>query len=135
MRTKLTVALAGVGLLLAAGSAVAHHAFAAEFDSNKPVTLKGTVTKMDWVNPHSWLYLDVKDSAGKVENWAIECGPPNSLLRAGWNKNSVPVGTEIVVEGFRAKNGTPVANGRNVAFPDGRKVFVGSSGPGAPPER
>ena len=135
MRTKLTVALAGVGLLLAAGSAVAHHAFAAEFDSNKPVTLKGTVTKMDWVNPHSWLYLDVKDSAGKVENWAIECGPPNSLLRAGWNKNSVPVGTEIVVEGFRAKNGTPVANGRNVAFPDGRKVFVGSSGPGAPPAR
>ena len=135
MQTRLTVALAGVGLLLAAAPVVAHHAFAAEFDANKPVTLKGTVTKMDWVNPHSWLYLDVKDSAGKVENWAIECGSPNSLLRSGWNKNSVPVGTEIVIEGFRAKNGTPVANGRNVAFPDGRKLFVGSSGPGAPPER
>jgi Family of unknown function (DUF6152) len=135
MRTKLGVAVALIGLLAAAAPVLAHHAFAAEFDQNKPVTLRGTVTKMDWVNPHSWLYIDVKDAAGKTENWAIECGPPNSLLRAGWNKTSVTAGTEVVVEGFRAKNGTPVANGRNVALPDGKKLFVGSSGPGAPPER
>jgi len=135
VRTKLAVALAGVGLLLATGSALAHHAFAAEFDSNKPVTLRGTVTKMDWVNPHSWLYIDVRGTDGKVVNWSIECGPPNSLIRAGWNKNSLTAGTEVIVEGFHAKNGTPVANGRNVALPDGKKLFVGSSGPGAPPER
>lgn len=135
MRTKLAVAVAVIGLWAAAAPVLAHHAFAAEFDQTKPVTLRGTVTKMDWVNPHSWLYVDVKDANGKTENWAIECGPPNSLLRAGWNKTSVTAGTEVVVEGFRAKNGTPVANGRNVALPDGKKLFVGSSGPGAPPER
>lgn len=135
MRTKLAVAVAVGGLLTAAVPVLAHHAFAAEFDANKPITLRGTVTKMDWVNPHSWLYMDVKGADGKVVNWAIECGPPNSLLRGGWNKNSVPPGTEIIVEGFLAKNGTPVANGRNVALPDGRKLFVGSSGAGAPPQR
>ena len=135
MRTKLAVAVALIGLLAAAAPVLAHHAFAAEFDSNKPVTLRGTVTKMDWVNPHSWLYIDVKGSDGKTVNWAIECGPPNSLLRAGWNKTSLTAGTEVIVEGFHAKNGTPVANGRNVALPDGKKLFVGSSGPGAPPER
>jgi hypothetical protein len=135
MRTKLAVAVAVIGLLAAAAPVLAHHAFAAEFDSNKPVTLRGTVTKMDWVNPHSWLYIDVKGADGKTVNWAIECGPPNSLLRAGWNKTSLTSGTEVIVEGFHAKNGTPVANGRNVALPDGKKLFVGSSGPGAPPER
>jgi Family of unknown function (DUF6152) len=135
MRTKLAVAVAIIGLMAAAAPVLAHHAFAAEFDSNKPVTLRGTVTKMDWVNPHSWLYIDVKGSDGRTVNWAIECGPPNSLLRAGWNKTSLTAGTEVIVEGFHAKNGTPVANGRNVALPDGKKLFVGSSGPGAPPER
>lgn len=135
MRAKLAVALVGVGLLLAAAPVIAHHAFAAEFDVNQPVKLRGTVTKMEWVNPHSWVRIDVKGPDGKVENWAIEMGPPNSLLRAGWNKNSLPLGTEILVNGFRAKDGTPVANGREVTFPDGKRLFVGSSGPGAPAAR
>lgn len=135
MRTKLTVALVGVAWLQAAAPAVAHHAFAAEFDVNQPVKLRGSVTKMEWVNPHSWLRIDVKGPDGKVENWAIEMGPPNSLLRSGWNKNSLPVGTEVLVAGFRAKDGTPVANGREVTFPDGKRLFVGSSGPGAPAAR
>lgn len=135
MRTKLAGALAGMGLLLAVAPVVAHHSFAAEFDANKPVTLQGTVTKMDWVNPHSWLYMDVKGSDGKVVNWAIECGPPNALLRAGWNKTSVLPGTEVTVEGFLAKNGTPVANGRDVRLPGGKKLFVGAPGAGAQPEK
>jgi hypothetical protein len=135
MRAKLTVALVGVGLLLAAAPAIAHHAFAAEFDVNQPVKLRGTVTKMEWVNPHSWVRIDVKGPDGKVENWAVEMGPPNSLLRSGWNKNSLPVGTEILVDGFRAKDGTPVANGREVTFPDGKRLFVGGSAPGTPAAR
>jgi hypothetical protein len=110
----------------------AHHAFSAEFDADKPVTLRGAVTRIDWINPHSWLYIDVKDPTGKVVPWKIEMGAPNQLLRRGWNKNSLPVGTEVVVEGFRAKNGSDVANGGNVVLGDGRKLFVGSSGTGAP---
>lgn len=132
MLAKLTVALVGAGLLLAAAPVVAHHAFAAEFDVNQPIKLRGSVTKMEWVNPHSWLRIDVKGPDGKVENWAIEMGPPNSLLRAGWNKNSLPVGAEVLVDGFRAKDGTPVANGREVTFPDGKRLFTaGSAPPGA----
>ena len=131
MRTMLAVAAAtviGLGAPL-----LAHHAFSAEFDANQPVTLKGAVTKVEWINPHSWLYIDVKDQAtGKVVSWKIEMGAPNQLLRRGWNKNSLPAGTEVVVEGYRAKNGSDIANGGNVTLADGRKLFVGSSGTGAP---
>jgi hypothetical protein len=132
MRTKVALAVAVGGLLVAQGPALAHHAFAAEFDANKVVTLKGTVSRMEWVNPHSWLYVDVKAPDGSVEQWAIECSPPNTLLRAGWNKFSVVKGTEVVVEGYGAKNGTKVANGRTVSLPDGTRLLVGSPGTGAP---
>ena len=114
----------------------AHHSFGAEFDANRPVRLQGTVVMMEWINPHSWLHIDVKDPAtGKVERWLVEGGAPNALIRRGWNKKSLPEGTAIIVEGFRAKDGTNRANGRDIVFPDGRKLFVGSSGTGAPDER
>jgi len=133
MRTRLTVAVAGVGIVLAAGPVLAHHAFAAEFDVKQQVTLKGTVTKMEWTNPHSWIRMNVKGTDGTVTEWAIEYGPPNNLLRQGFNKTTVPAGMEIVVDGYRAKNGSPMANGREVTTPDGKKLFVGSAaGAGAP---
>ena len=110
----------------------AHHAFSAEFDEKRPVTLKGTLTRMDWVNPHGWIYMDVKGADGKVVNWAIEAGAPNALLRRGLRKTDFPAGIEIVVTGFLAKNGRPSANGRSVTLPDGREFFAGSSGNGAP---
>ena len=118
--------------LFSAPAAFAHHAFSAEFDANQPITLRGTVTKMEWVNPHSWLYVDVKGPDGSVTNWAVEAGAPNAMFRRGWNKNSIPVGIEVVVDGYRAKNGKNIANGRDVTLPDGKKLFVGSSGTGAP---
>jgi len=110
----------------------AHHSFAAEFDANQPVTLKGTVVKMDWVNPHTWIHLDVKTPKGTVERWMIEGGPPNALYRRGFTQKSLPQGSEIVVEGFRAKDGSLRGNGRDLTFADGRRLFVGSSGTGAP---
>ena len=124
--------LAGALAVLGAPAAIAHHAFTAEFDGTKPVMLQGVVTRMDWVNPHSWIYIDVPQPDGSVQRWEVEAGAPNAMFRRGWNKNSIPVGTEIVVDGYRAKNGKNIANGRNVTFPDGRKMFVGSSGTGAP---
>jgi hypothetical protein len=130
MRT--VVLAAGVAGLMAAVPLSAHHAFTAEFDASKPVTLRGTVTKMEWVNPHSWIHLNVKKADGTTETWAVEGGAPNAMFRRGWNKNSIPVGTEVVIEGYRAKNGKNIANGRDVLLPDGKKLFVGSSGTGAP---
>ena len=131
MRTKLSVAVATVGLL-AAASTSAHHSFNAEFDGTKPVTLKGTVVKMEWINPHSWITMDVKGQDGAVVTWRVETGAPNALFRRGFRRDSLPVGTEIVVEGFLAKNGTPTANGKDLTLPGGRKLFMGSSGTGAP---
>ncbi len=132
MRTKFSIAMAGFALLLSAAPSWAHHAFAAEFDVNKPLILKGTVTKMEWINPHAWIHIDVKDPDGKVTAWMIEAGAPNGLLRRGFTKASLPAGTEIVVEGWQAKDGSNRANGSNITFPDGKKLFVGSSGTGAP---
>jgi hypothetical protein len=118
--------------LTCAASAAAHHAFAAEFDATKPFKIRGTVVKMEWINPHTWLHLDVKRADGKMERWMIEGGPPNALYRRGFSKASLPVGSELVVEGFRAKDGSLKGNGRELVFSDGRRLFVGSSGTGAP---
>ena len=127
-----TLLLAVLGLVASAGAAAAHHAFAAEFDATKPIKLKGTVAKMEWINPHTWLHLDVKRPDGKTERWMIEGGPPNALYRRGFTKTSLPIGSELVVEGFRAKDGSLKGNGRELTFADGRRLFVGSSGTGAP---
>jgi len=138
MRTKLFSVVAGAALLVsvAAAPVVAHHSFVAEFDAKRPVKLRGTVVKMEWINPHSWIHIDVKDPAsGKIERWMVEGGAPNALLRRGWNKKSLVEGTEIAVEGFQAKDGANRANGRDITFPDGRKLFVGSSGTGAPGDK
>ena len=132
MQTRLFLAAAAVLILAAAAPVVAHHAFASEFDGSKPVTLKGTVTKMEWINPHAWLHMEVKGPDGKVVAWAIEGGAPNALLRRGWNRNSVQAGTAVVVEGFRSRDGSNRANGRVVTLSDGKKLFIGSSGTGAP---
>ena len=132
MRARLSVATVGVGLLLAAAPASAHHSFAAEFDEKQPITLTGTLTKMEWVNPHGWIYVDAKGPDGQVKNWAVEAVAPNTLLRRGLRKEDFPIGTEVIVKGYRAKNGQPVANGRTVTFTNGRNFFLGSEGTGAP---
>jgi hypothetical protein len=134
MRTKLLTCIAGAACAVAfAGAAYAHHAFSAEFDNNKPVKLEGTVTKWEWINPHAWINIDVVNDAGEVEKWRIEGGAPNALLRRGWTKDSLPPGTEIIVEGFLARDGAKRASGQGITFADGRKLFVGSAGIGAAP--
>jgi Family of unknown function (DUF6152) len=119
------------GLLVTVAPVKAHHAFAAEFDVNRPIKLRGTVTKLDWINPHSWIHIDVKGQDGKVVNWMIEGGSPNSLLRLGFTKDALPVGSEIVMDGFQAKDGSNRGVGKSVGFADGRKLFLGGSAPGA----
>jgi hypothetical protein len=135
MRTTLPAAIVGAILLVVAAPTWAHHAFSAELDANRPVKLQGTVTKMDWVNPHAWIHIDVKKPDGTVEQWMIEGGTPNAMFRRGFTKDSLLPGTQIIVDGFQAKNGTLRANGRDLRLPDGRTLFVGSSGTGAPDER
>ena len=131
MRKKLGLALAAAGMLFAALPASAHHAFAAEFDTAKPVKLQGTIAKVDMVNPHSWIYVDVKNPDGTTTQWMIEGGSPNALVRHGFTKSSLPKGTEVIVEGYQAKDGSNRANGRDITFPGGKKVFLGSSAPDA----
>lgn len=127
MRKRLMIVMAGASLLLAAVPVWAHHAFAAEFDAKKPVKLEGKVTKMEWINPHAWIHIDVKNADGTMTNWMIEGGTPNTLLRRGFTKDSLAIGTEVVVDGYQAKDGSFRANGRDITFTDGRKLFLGSN--------
>ena len=130
MRIKLAVVMAAGGLLLAAGSALAHHAFAAEFDVNKPIKLQGTLTKWEMVNPHSWFHIDVKGPDGKVSEWLVEGGSPNQLIRMGVTKNTVPAGTALTIEAYQSKDGNNKAVGRNFVLADGKRLFLGGSAPG-----
>lgn len=131
MRNQLAIVAAGVGLLLTAAPIFAHHAFAAEFDEKRPVTLTGTVTKWELVNPHSWIHLDVKNADGSTTQWMVEGGSPNSLFRNGFTKDSLPEGTQIVVQGYLAKDGANRAVGANLTYKDGKRLFMGGSAPGA----
>jgi hypothetical protein len=134
MRDKLKhfALAAATACALAATAAQAHHSFAAEFDRNKPVRLEGTVIEMRWVNPHSWLHINVEKEDGTMEEWAVEGGAPSALLRRGWTRDSLPPGTEVIVEGFQAKDGSLRANARDIEFPDGTSLFIGSARTGAP---
>lgn len=134
MKTKLALSIMAVSLM-AAIPALAHHSFAAEYDANKPISLTGTVTKVEFLNPHIWVYLDAKNESGAVTHWQCEGGAPNSLKRQGWSKESLKAGDTVVIDGFRAKDGTNTCNSRSVKLPDGRRVFAGSAEDGGPNAR
>ncbi len=125
-------AAVAVALLLGAGTVAAHHAFSAEFDANRPIHFQGTVTQVEWINPHAWIHMDVQMEDGTTERWMIEGGNPHNLFRRGFNRDVITVGMEIVVDGYGSKDGTRRANGRDLTLPDGRTLFMGSSGTGAP---
>jgi hypothetical protein len=133
MKTTIGLTLAAVGVLISALPLSAHHAFAAEFDVNKPVKLEGTVVKIEMVNPHAWFHVAVKNPDGTTTEWMIEGGSPNALIRHGFTKSSIPVGTPVIVEGYEAKDGSHRANGRDITFPGGKKIYLGSSAPDSPP--
>ena len=134
MRTLLAAVVVGIGVATAGVQVAAHHSFAAQFDGNKPITLRGTITAMLWSNPHGHLYVDVKAPDGKVTNWEIEFGAPAGLYRRGWRKDDLPVGAAVVIQGFLARDGSPTANANTVKLADGRELFAGSPGTGAPYE-
>ena len=135
MLRRLHALIALFALFVTAAPLLAHHAFQAEFDDKKPVHLVGKVTKMEWINPHSWIHIDVTNPDGTVTNWMVECGSPNIMLRRGFTKESLEFGTELTVDGYQAKNGSNRANGSSVTFRDGRRLFVGGSNPDIPPEQ
>ena len=132
MEKAVAAACAAILISLPGALALAHHAFGAEFDANQPIQIEGTVTEMEWINPHAWIHMDVTRPDGSVEKWMVEGGPPNSLVRRGFTKNSLLPGTEILVDGYQAIDGSNRANGRNLTLPDGTHLFLGSSGTGAP---
>ena len=132
MSRKVWAAVASAAIIGASSTLLAHHAFSAEFDANAPVTLKGPITKIEWINPHAWIHMENKAKDGKTEEWMVEGGTPNTLQRNGITRESIQVGTIIVVSGYKAKDGRMRANGRDITFPDGRTMFMGSSGTGAP---
>lgn len=135
MGRRIALMFAVVGILATSRLLVAHHAFSAEFDARKPVKLRGSVAKVELINPHSWIHVDVKNPDGTTTRWMIEGGTPNTLLRRGFTKNSLPVGTEILVEGYQAKDGSPRANGRDLTFPDGKKIFLAGTSAAEGPSR
>ena len=135
MKTRVAIVVVGLGLVLGgmlATPAIAHHAFSAEFDANRPLAMQGVVVKMEWINPHSWIHVEVTNDDGSKTTWMVEGGTPNTLFRRGFTQDSLSPGTEIVVDGYQAKDGSDKMNGRDLTFPDGRKLFLGSSGTGAP---
>lgn len=135
MNGRPAVLIMVAGFLSVTVPAWPHHAFGAEFDAKRPVKLRGVVTKMEWINPHAWMHIDVTGEDGKVTSWMIEAGTPNTLFRRGFTKDSLKVGTEVLVDGYQAKDGSYTANGRDVTLPDGRKLFIGSVGTGAPDDQ
>ncbi len=132
MKPQVLGVVLSLGVLMYAGNALGHHAFSAEYDANKPITLEGTIVKMEWLNPHAWLWIEVTNEDGTVDQWGLEFGPPNALFRRGWRRGSVPIGATVTVTAFLAKDGRKIANGDQVTLPDGQTLFAGSSGTGAP---